>query len=103
MDAFVLVLLVIAGGLAALWYFNRGTKDFDTNKDGAVNFDDAKKAVENTVQGVKAVADVNKDGTVNVADAKEVVAKARKTVAKKAAPKAKPAAKKTSPKLKVAK
>lgn len=102
MDAFVLVLVVIAVGLGALWYFNRGTKDFDTNKDGAVNFDDAKKAVENTVAGVKAAADVNKDGNVNVADAKEVVAKAKKTV-KKAATKAKATAKKANPKLKVAK
>lgn len=102
MDAFVLVLLVIAGGLAAMWYFNRGTKDFDTNKDGAVNFDDAKKVVEDTVEVVKSAADVNKDGKVNVADAKEVAAKAKKTV-KKAATKAKTAVKKANPKLKVAK
>lgn len=102
MDAFVLVFVVIGLGLAAVWYFNRGAKDFDTNKDGAVNFDDAKKAVENTVEGVKAVADVNKDGKVNVADAKVVATKA-KTAVKKAGTKAKTAAKKANPKLKVAK
>jgi len=102
MDAFVLVLVVIGVGLVAIWYFNRGTKDFDTNKDGAVNFDDAKTAVDNTVAGLKAAADVNKDGKVNVADAKEVATKAKKSV-KKAAGKAKTAAKKATPKLKVAK
>jgi hypothetical protein len=102
MDPFILVLVVIAGALVAIWYFNRNTKDFDTNKDGAVNFDDAKKAVENTVEGVKAAADVNKDGKVDVADAKVVATKA-KTVAKKAATKAKTAVKKAKPKLKVAK
>lgn len=103
MDPFIIILVVIAGALAAVWYFNRSTNNFDTNKDGQVNLDDAKKAVENTVAGVKAAADVNKDGKVNAADAKEVVTKAKKTVAKKAAPKAKPAAKKAAPKLKVAK
>lgn len=102
MDAFVLVLVVIGVGLVAIWYFNRGTKDFDANKDGAVNFDDAKKAVENTVQGFKAVADVNKDGKVDVADVKAAGKKA-KAGAKKAATKAKTAAKKAAPKLKVAK
>ena len=102
MDAFVLVLVVIGVGLVAIWYFNRGTKDFDTNKDGAVNFGDAKTAVDNTVAGLKAAADVNKDGKVNVADAKEVATKAKKSV-KKAAGKAKTAAKKATPKLKVAK
>lgn len=102
MDPFILVLVVIAGALVAIWYFNRDTKNFDANKDGHVNFDDAKKAVENTVEGVKAVADVNKDGKVDVADAKEVATKAKRTV-KKAATKAKTAVKKAKPKLKVAK
>lgn len=102
MDPFILVLVVIGVGLVAIWYFNRDTKDFDTNNDGQVNFDDAKKAVDNTVAGVKAVADVNKDGKVDVADAKVVATKAKKSV-KKAAGKAKTAVKKAAPKLKVAK
>ena len=102
MDPFILILVVIAGALAAVWYFNRNTKDFDANNDGQVNFDDAKKAVENTVAGVKAAADVNKDGKVDGADAKAVATKAKKTV-KKATTKAKTAVKKAGPKLKVAK
>jgi hypothetical protein len=111
MDPFVLVLVVIGFGLLAIWYFNRDTKNFDTTKDGQVNFDDAKKAVENTVEGVKSFADVNKDGKVDVSDAKEAVAqtatKAKRTVKKaatKVATKAKTAVKKPrTPKLKVAK
>lgn len=111
MDPFVLVLVIVGLGLVAIWYFNRDTKNFDTNKDGRVNFDDAKKAVENTVEGVKSFADVNKDGKVDVSDAKEAVVevatKAKKTVKKaatKVANKAKPATKKPrTPKLKVAK
>ena len=78
MDPFILVLVIIGVGLVAIWYFNRGTKDFDTNNDGLVNFDDAKKAVENTVAGVKAAADVNKDGKVDGADVKAVATKAKK-------------------------
>lgn len=99
----IIIALLVLAGLGAIWYFNRN-KGFDANKDGKVDFADAKPLVEETV---KQVADVNKDGKVDVADAK-VVAEKVKTVAKKAAPKAKPAAKTAvkkarTPKLKVAK
>lgn len=111
MDAFVVVLLAAVAVLAAIWYFNRDQKSFDVNKDGKVDFNDANKAVENTVVGVKEVvteaADVNKDGTVNAADV-QVITKKAAAGAKKAAGKAKSAAKTAvkkakAPKLKVAK
>lgn len=111
MDAFAVVILAGVVILAALWYFNRDQKSFDVNKDGKVDFNDANKAVENTVAGVKEVvaeaADVNKDGKVDVADAK-VVAKKAAAGAKKVAGKAKAAAKTAvkkarAPRLKVAK
>jgi hypothetical protein len=102
MDPIVLIGLVVVLGGVAVWYFNRSNKTFDLNNDGAFDRKDAEQAVANTVEGVKAVADVNKDGTVDVADAKVVATKAKKAV-KKTATKAKTAAKKTAPKLKVAK
>lgn len=104
MDPLVLIGLVVVLGGLAVWYFNRGNK-LDLNNDGAFDRKDVEQAVVNTVEGVKAVADVNKDGKVDVADAKEVATKAKKTV-KKAATKAKTTAKKATtktPKLKVAK
>ena len=102
MDPIGLIVLVVVLGGIAVWYFNRGNKTFDLNNDGAFDRKDAEQAVVNTVEGVKAVADVNKDGKVDVADAKAVAAKAKKAV-KKTATKAKTAAKKAAPKLKVAK
>jgi hypothetical protein len=99
----IIIALLVLAGLGAIWYFNRD-KGFDANKDGKVDFADAKPLVEETV---KQVADVNKDGQVNVADAKVVAEKVR-AVAKKATPKAKPAAKTAvkkarTPKMKVVK
>lgn len=79
--------------IAAILFFNRSTKGFDVNQDGKVDVEDAKAAVKNTVEGLKATADVNKDGKVNAGDVKAVATKARaavkKTVAKKPAVKAK--------------
>lgn len=87
-----IVIIVLVLGAVALWYFNRDVKTLDVNADGKVDVADAKVAVENVVEGVKAAADVNNDGKVDVADAKVVVEKA-KAGAKKAATKAKTAAK----------
>lgn len=39
--------------IAAILFFNRGSKSLDLNQDGKVDLDDAKKAVENTVVGVE--------------------------------------------------
>jgi hypothetical protein len=91
------ILLVIAVGvvIVALVYFNRSSKNFDVNADGKVDVADAKAAVQNTVEGVKAAADVNKDGVVDVKDA-EVVVEAAKTEVKKAATKAKETVKKAA-------
>jgi hypothetical protein len=102
MDPIVLIGVVVVLGAIAVWYFNRENKTFDLNNDGAFDRKDAEQAVVNTVEGVKAVADVNKDGKVDVADAKAVATKAKKAV-KKTATKAKTTAKKAAPKLKVAK
>jgi hypothetical protein len=70
-----LIAIIVIGLI--IW-FNRGTKGFDVNKDGKVDVADAKAAVTNTVEGVKATADVNKDGVVNAGDVK-VAARAAKT------------------------
>jgi hypothetical protein len=95
----IIIALLVLAGLGAIWYYNRN-KGFDANKDGKVDFADAKPLVEETV---KQVADVNKDGKVDVADVK-VVAKKAATVAKKTATKAKTAVKKArTPKMKVVK
>lgn len=47
----IIALVVIV--LAALIYFNRSGTGLDVNNDGKVDIDDAKAAVENTVEGVK--------------------------------------------------
>jgi biopolymer transport protein ExbD len=91
------ILLAIAAVVivGALIYFNRGSKGLDVNNDGKVDLADAKAAVKNAADGVKAAADLNKDGKVTVKDAKVAGTKA-KTVVKKAATKAKETVKKTS-------
>lgn len=91
------ILLAIAAVvvIGALFYFNRSAKSLDVNNDGKVDAADAKAAVQNVVEGVKATADVNKDGKVDSADvavvkekvkagAKKAATKAKETVAKKA-------------------
>ena len=87
MEIVIIAVVVIVG---ALIYFNRQSKSFDINKDGKVDAADARTAVNNAVQGVKAAADVNKDGKVDAADVKVTATKA-KTAVKKAAVKAKSA------------
>jgi hypothetical protein len=91
----IVLALVAVVIVAALVYVNREAKNFDVNKDGKVDLDDVKSAVNNTVNAVKEVADVNNDGKVDAEDAKVVVEKA-KTGAKKAATKAKTAVKKAT-------
>lgn len=91
----IVLAIVVVGIVAALVYVNREAKNFDVNKDGKVDLEDAKTAVSNTVEAAKSVADVNKDGVVDAADAKVVVEKA-KTEVEKAATKAKSAAKKAT-------
>jgi len=45
--------LIVAVIVIAVIYFNNNGSGLDVNKDGKVDIDDAKKAVENTVEGVK--------------------------------------------------
>ncbi len=94
-----LLIVVLVGAGLAFWYFNRDAKTTDLNSDGKTDVKDAVVAVENTVEGLKAAADVNKDGKVNAEDVK-VVATKTKTVAKKAAAGATAGAKKTAAKIK---
>ena len=91
----ILLVIAVAAVIGALVYFNKSSKSLDLNNDGKVNVDDAKTAVQNAVEGVKAVADVNKDGVVDSADA-AVVVEQTKTTVKKAATKTKTAVKKAT-------
>ena len=86
---------MVAVVLGAFIYYNRSSKGFDVNNDGKVDAADAKAAVQNVVEGVKATADVNKDGKVDAADVAVVKEKA-KTVAKKTTAKAKETVKKAT-------
>lgn len=86
-----LLIVVLVGAGLAFWYFNRDAKTTDLNSDGKTDVKDALVAVENTVAGVKAGADINKDGKVDAGDVKVVATKA-KAGAKKAATGAKKAA-----------
>lgn len=45
--------LIVAVIVIAVIYFNRSGSGLDVNQDGKVDVEDAKKAVENTVEGVK--------------------------------------------------
>jgi hypothetical protein len=91
----IIIAITVVVVVSTLIYFNRSAKSLDINHDGKVDLADVKAAVDNTVAGVTAAADVNKDGKVNADDAKVVVEKA-KTEVKKAAVKVKTAAKKAS-------
>ena len=91
----IIIALVAVVVVGALVYFNRSAKTLDINNDGKVDLADANAAVDNTVAGITAAADVNKDGKVDAEDAKVVVEKA-KTEVKKAATKTKAAAKKAT-------
>lgn len=89
MEIVIIVAAVVVIG--AIIYFNRSSKGLDVNNDGKVDAADAKAAVQNVVEGVKATADVNKDGVVDSADAK-VAVETVKTQVKRTANKAKTAA-----------
>jgi len=91
----ILLAISVVAVIGALLYFNRSSKSLDVNNDGKVNVADAKTAVQNVVEGVKAVADVNKDGVIDSTDAAVVVDKA-KTEVKKVTTKAKTAVKKAT-------
>jgi hypothetical protein len=91
----IVIIAVVAVALGAFWYYNRSSKSLDVNQDGKVDAADAKAAVQNVVEGVKATADVNKDGKVDSADVAVVKEKA-KAVAKKTTAKAKETVKKAS-------
>jgi len=99
--------------LIALGWFIYRNKGLDANKDGVVNANDIKPAVEQVAEDLKVAAvnaaDINKDGVVNKEDAKEVVKKV-KTATKKVASKkpasndvTKPATKARKPRMTVAK
>ncbi len=75
MEIVLLAIAVVAIG--AFIYYNRTSKSLDVNKDGKVDVADAKAAVQNVVEGVKADADVNKDGKVDSADVAVVKEKAK--------------------------
>jgi len=91
----ILLAIAVVAVIGALLYFNRSSKSLDVNNDGKVDVADAKTAVQNVVEGVKAVADINKDGVVDSADAAVIVDHAKAEV-KKATTKAKTAVKKAT-------
>lgn len=49
----LIVVLIVSVIVFSLIYFNRSSSGLDVNQDGKVDIDDAKKAVENTVEGIK--------------------------------------------------
>jgi hypothetical protein len=53
MSVELIIALIVAIIVGAIIYFNRDTKSLDVNQDGKVDVEDAKVAVEKTVQGVK--------------------------------------------------
>lgn len=69
----ILLAVVVAAVIAALVYFNRSARSLDVNNDGRVDADDVKAAVQNVVEGVKAV---------DVTEVKTVVAKTVKAAKK---------------------
>jgi hypothetical protein len=87
----ILIAIVVVVVIGALIYFNRSSKGLDVNNDGKIDAADAKAAVQNLVEGVKATADVNKDGKVDSADVKAAT-ETVKTQVKKTAAKVKTAA-----------
>jgi hypothetical protein len=78
----ILIALIVVVAIAAIIYTNREARSLDVNKDGKVDAEDVKAAVQNTVEAVKKTEVVKK--------AKATVAKA-KTAVKKPAVKAKTA------------
>lgn len=78
----ILIALIVIVAIGAIIYTNREARSLDINKDGKVDAEDVKAAVQNTVETVKKTEVVQK--------AKATVAKA-KTAVKKSAVKAKTA------------
>jgi hypothetical protein len=78
----ILIALIVIVALGAIIYTNREARSLDINKDGKVDAEDVKAAVQNTVEAAKKTEVVQK--------AKATVAKA-KTAVKKSAVKAKTA------------
>ena len=62
----ILLAIAVAAVIAALVYFNRSARSLVVNNGGRVDADDVKAAVQNAVEGVKAV---------DVTEVKAVVAK----------------------------
>lgn len=89
----LIIAIVIVAGIA-IWYYNRD-KGLDVNKDGKVDVQDAKVAVENTVAAVKEevkeeVAEVKASVKKTASKAKTAAKTAVKKATTKAAPKAAP-------------
>lgn len=82
-----LILGLVIVSVLAIWFFNRDA-GLDVNNDGKVDLADAKAAVNNTVQGIKAAADLDNSGNVGFDDLK-VVTDAVKSTAKGAVAEAK--------------
>jgi hypothetical protein len=78
----ILIALIVIVVVGSIIYVNREAKTLDINKDGKVDAEDVKAAVQNTVEAAKKTEVVQK--------AKATVAKA-KTAVKKTAVKAKTA------------
>jgi biopolymer transport protein ExbD len=82
----LIIAIVAVAVIAVILVANRkkGVKSADVNKDGQVTVEDAKAALQNTVDTVKEVVDVNKDGQVTIEDAKAGGSQAVETVKKTA-------------------
>lgn len=95
----LIIAIVIVAGIA-IWYYNRD-KGLDVNKDGKVDVQDAKVAVENTVAAVKEevkeeVAEAKAEVKASVKKTASKAKTAAKTAVKKATTKAAP---KAAPKI----
>jgi|TARA_B100000282_G_C31620947_1_gene439350 hypothetical protein len=53
MEPWIIIVLALVAIGGAVWYFNKDAKSLDIDSDGDVDIDDAKKAVDNAVKGVK--------------------------------------------------
>lgn len=76
----ILLAIVVVIIVASILFFNRGGDGLDVNKDGKVDLEDAKKALENTAIGVEETvkkAAINPKGP-GVSSAKTPVKRGRK-------------------------
>lgn len=80
-------LLVIATVVYLFWQSSKSNPNnlVDVNKDGKVNVEDAKAALDLAVNLVAEKVDVNQDGKVNVKDAEAVLEKVKEKVKKNVA------------------